>query len=615
MRDVLAEYAARATALRAREAAHARRSRWLSRARVAAFAAAVVALWFATRAGGDARGVLAAVTLLAIAAFVVLVLRHGRVKREQALLAELAALNESGAARVERRWEELTADRIAAAPPDHPYAIDLDLTGPGSLSRLLPPLSPALGQPMLRDWLLRPARPAEIVVRQAAVRELVEMRELRDLLAVHAARSGLDPGSVRAFERWASEPPWWSSKAALLWLTRVLPFLSVAALAASYTGAAPAALWVAPLAVSVSLTAAYRRQLRRELAAAAAPVGVFRAFREIVGEIARARFASERLHGLRATLSENDADAERAMRSLSRLADSAELRHSGLMYAVVQSLTLWDFHVLHALERWRERHGARVPGWFAALAELESLGALALLAHDAPSWTFPRVAPGERAVRATGLAHPLLPPHARVANDVMVGPPGTFLFVTGSNMSGKSTLVRAIGLNVVLAQAGAAVCAEQLTLPPLTLHTSMRVQDSLTRGVSLFMAEVERLRRIVDAAADAQSAGMLLYLLDEILHGTNSAERTIAARAVLRKLVELGAIGAVTSHDLQLTDAPALRDVAVAVHFREEVADDAPGMRFDYVLREGKATTRNALKLMAQMGLPVTEADSGSRIG
>jgi hypothetical protein len=580
------------------------------------FLALAVTLWLASRAAGATRIAIGALAAAEIAGFTVLVMRHGRVKREAQRLDELARLNEAGPARVERRWSELTVDRIAPAPPDHPYAVDLDLTGPGSLARLLPPLSPALGQPMLRDWLLRPASPAEVLVRQEAVRELVEMRDLRDLLAVHAARSGLDGNAVRAFERWASEPPWWSTRPVLVWTTRLLPLVSVAAILGASLDLVPDALWGVPVAVAVALTAAHRKRLTSELSHASAPVGVFRAFREMVGEIAGTRFESPRLRGLRDRLAAHAAGAEDAMRSLGRLADSAELRHSGLMYAIVQSLALWDFHVLHGLERWRARFGAHVPDWFAAVAELESLSALALLAHDDPSWTFPSVGASEPLVRGVALGHPLIAPGVRVANDVAIGPPGTLLFVTGSNMSGKSTLVRAVGLNVVLAQAGSAVCAREMSLPLLSLQTSMRVQDSLARGVSLFVAEVARLRRIVDAA-ESSSDGVVMYLLDEILHGTNSAERTIAARAVLRRLVELGAIGAVTSHDLQLADAPTLQDAAVAVHFREDVTDGAgaPAMRFDYRLRPGKATTRNALKLMAQMGLPVSDPDSRSGIG
>lgn len=613
MRDVLEIYAERSRRLRDAEREVGRRSRALSRLRVLLAAVALLAWWTSTRVDTRLSTILVAIAFAVVGAFIIVVVRHGRLKREEELLGELAALAESGPARVERRWGELRTEQLEPADADHPYALDLDLTGPGSLSRLLPPLSPALGRPRLRAWLLDPAPPDEIVRRQEAIAELVEMRELRELLAVHAARSALGSAHVRAFERWASEDGWWSTNASLVWITRILPVVTVA-----FMIAGPSMLWVLPVLAGAGLTLRFRERVTRELTRASAPVGVFRAYREMVKLIGDTRFGAARLRELQQVLSDGSMSADHAMRSLGRLADCAELRHSGLQYAIVQGLTLWDFHVLHLLERWRGRVGGRVPVWFAALGEIESLAALAMLAHDNPDWTFPRVdTEGASCLHGHSLGHPLIPASARVPNDVIVGPAGTFLFVTGSNMSGKSTLVRAVGINVVLAQAGSAVSATELVLPPVRLHTSMRVQDSLERGVSLFMAEVERLRRIVDAAAVAREPRqMVLYLLDEILHGTNSAERTIAARGVLRRLVELGAIGAVTSHDLQLADSPALRDVAVRVHFREDVVDtpEGPRMHFDYRLRPGIATTRNALRLMAEMGLPVNELDRNGDI-
>ncbi|MFI5239728.1 MAG: DNA mismatch repair protein, partial [Gemmatimonadales bacterium] len=224
-------------------------------------------------------------------------------------------------------------------------------------------------------------------------------------------------------------------------------------------------------------------------------------------------------------------------------------------------------------------------------------------------------------VSATALGHPLLDAKHRIPIDVTIGPPGTLEYVTGSNMAGKSTLLRAIGLNVVLAQAGSAVCASSMRCPPVALYTSMRVQDSLERGVSYFMAELERLKLIVDAAHAAHAAQdsgrrTLLYLLDEILHGTNSVERAIAARHVLARLARLGAIGAVTSHDLQLADTQELAGVANHVHFRENflrAPDGTPTMHFDYRLRPGKAESSNALKLLELVGLGIGLSGTDSR--
>ena len=228
---------------------------------------------------------------------------------------------------------------------------------------------------------------------------------------------------------------------------------------------------------------------------------------------------------------------------------------------------------------------------------------LAAIRHDCPGWGLAQVDPGVRQLSAVGLGHPLIRDERRVTNDVQVGPPGTLLLITGSNMSGKSTLLRAIGLNAVLAQAGAPVCAASFVMPPCDLQTSIRIQDSLELGLSYFMAALARLKTIVDAAERGRTDGcMLLYLLDEVLQGTNSAERAVAVRAVARHLIDAGAIGAMTTHDLMVAQEDPFTTHARLVHFAEQVHEDG-SMTFDYRLRPGLATSRNALRLMQLIGI------------
>jgi DNA mismatch repair ATPase MutS len=241
------------------------------------------------------------------------------------------------------------------------------------------------------------------------------------------------------------------------------------------------------------------------------------------------------------------------------------------------------------------------------LGKFEALCSLAGLTADQPQWTMPEVDVSADRLQARGLGHPLLPSETCVANDVEVGPAGSFLLVTGSNMSGKSTLLRAIGVNAALAQAGAPVCAEQFLMPPVTLATSMRIRDSLEAGVSFYMAELMRLKEIVDLArdGDSQKGRAILYLLDEILLGTNSKERHIAVASVLRHLLHRGTIGAISTHDLDLATSESLDGACRCVHFSETLHDDNSEcpMTFDYKLRPGVTTTSNALKLLKIVGL------------
>jgi DNA mismatch repair ATPase MutS len=296
--------------------------------------------------------------------------------------------------------------------------------------------------------------------------------------------------------------------------------------------------------------------------------------------------------------------APAAVRRIASLAEWSELRTgAAILHFPIQALTLWDFHVLFAMERWRRRSGRHVRTWVASLSDVDALSALAILRADEPGWAMPRIDDSADAIAATALAHPLIAPHRRVANDVRVGPPGTILLITGSNMSGKSTLLRAVGLNAVLAHAGAPVCADAMTLPPVDLQTSIRVQDSLELGLSYFMAALARLKQIVDAAERGARPGRrLLYLLDEVLQGTNSVERAAAVRAVAQHLIDARAIGAMTTHDLALAGDEPLKSAAALVHFTEQVQPDGT-MTFDYRLRDGLATSTNALRLMQAIGI------------
>jgi DNA mismatch repair ATPase MutS len=284
-----------------------------------------------------------------------------------------------------------------------------------------------------------------------------------------------------------------------------------------------------------------------------------------------------------------------------------------MAHALLQALLLWDVHVLAGLEGWRRSFGDHVRGWLEALGRFEALAALAALRADHPEWSFPVIREGGvPGVRGRELGHPLLPSPACVGNDVEVGPPGTFLFITGSNMSGKSTFLRAVGVNVALAQAGGPVCAREMELTSLDVQSCMRTTDSLTEGVSQFMAELNGIQRVVQAARRGGGEGgapTVLYLLDEPLQGTNEAERRVAVQTILGHLLEAGAVGAVATHDLRLDGTAALAAAARAAHFEGTVqeGEGQPLLSFDYRLKPGRATSTNALALLRAVGLGARE--------
>jgi DNA mismatch repair ATPase MutS len=295
-----------------------------------------------------------------------------------------------------------------------------------------------------------------------------------------------------------------------------------------------------------------------------------------------------------------------SMRRFQRGLGWFELRHNGMIHPFANVFLLWDVHCVLGLEAWQARAGRFVRRWFQAIGDLEALSSFAGLAHDDAGYSFPKVSAEGAHFTAEGLAHPLIAAERRVANDVSLPEAGRALLVTGSNMSGKSTLLRSMGLATVMALAGAPACARRLAISPLAVRTSIRISDSLEHGVSHFYAEVGKIKAVLDATGEGTT---VFFLLDEILHGTNSEERQIGARWVLAELLRRGALGAVSTHDIELCrlDSPLMNRVALH-HFREQVKNDA--MSFDYTLRTGPVEGGNALRLMRLSGIDVPLAPS-----
>jgi MutS-like protein len=530
--------------------------------------------------------------------------------------ATLCLLCEQGLARLHRDWAALTLRPAETDALPAINAADLDMLGHASLQHLLNTVTTPLGQERLLRWLVTPAKPEIIGARQAAVRELASRLELRDELTLFGALADQTPGAQARFLAWAEDAPWLPARR---WLSiySIVAVIALAALAmAQATGILPYPFWLVVVAANVVVMQISGREVERQIGRVAGEQGAYLPYVGLFGFLSRQRFNAPLLERARDALAAESDSAEAALRSLAHRMQFADVRLS-IIGPVLQLGLLWNVHALGMLERWRERHGRHARSWFDLLADLEALSGLAALAFDNPDWAFPTLEPvASGALSASGLGHPLLPPEACVGNDVTVGPGGTFLLVTGSNMSGKSTLLRAIGLNVTLAQAGAPVCAQAMRLPPIGLATSMRVQDSLEQGVSYFMAELRRLKLVVDEMRRIAAEGerLPLFLLDEILSGTNSGERRIAARSVIYSLLALSATGAVSTHDLSLIDEPGLRAASVPVHFTERFTrgPDGPSMSFDYRLRPGVATSVNALALMEIAGLPTEYAADGT---
>lgn len=606
----LAQY----SALAEREA---RASLRYSRLRLLAAATAVASLvlLFDRQAWWAATGLGAAVVV-----FLWLVVRHDRTERRRDAAAAMVALNREALARLARDWSALPSAWQPPVPDTHPYARDIDVFGHASLTQLLGPVRTPTGRATLARWLLDlpGADLSDVLDRQAAVRELAPRLDLRQQLAGlarqvprpadHRQTDGDPPptatDALPPVVAWAVAPDVHGPSAWVRGLALALAVVTTIGAIGALLGWVTGAWWLLTGALGWGLRWWVHEPLEHTIGGASGEHGL-RPWAALVALLDASAGTAPVLQRLRATLHGRHGAATSALRQLEQLVALSDTRHSVWIYVPLQTLTLWDLHVWWAIDRWRRRHGPEVRTWLEAVGEFEALASLGSLAFDQPAWAFPQFDVTATRIEGTDVGHALLADDVRVCNDVQVGPPGRFLLITGSNMSGKSTLLRAIGLNVVLAHAGAPVCAVAFRLPPLTLHTSMRVSDSLELGLSLFMASLVRLQQIVAAAREAPPTRRACYLLDEVLQGTNSAERQIAVRTVMAHLLQCEAIGVVTTHDLELAAEPSFTARADSVHLQETLTGegDHVAMTFDYRLRPGPAHAGNALQLLRLIGL------------
>ncbi len=596
----------------ARDLAHARSVR-LGGLRATTFIAAAAALVLWDVLEGTRASVALWLGLSLVIAFIVQVAIHRRVRREERWQGTLRGLCAEGIARIDRAWDDLAEmlpdaeSREQAVGPDHPYAHDLAVQGRASLVRLFGPVTTDPGRRSLAGWLLEPASPSIAAARAEAAAELREMLEQRLAFSAHGRHAqATDPEASDRFLAWAEAEPW---TLGLPWLRVAgvaLPVVLIGAIVLDvFQGAPP--WWILPGLVQLWVVRKVTSRLAGDFEKVDAMGSALAAYVPQFEQLATWPMRAAALHRQMERIRTSGGAAHEQLAVLAKLVDTVESRRN-LVYATLAPLLLLDVHLGVRLDRWRRANGTFARGWVEALGEVEAMSALGSLAHDHPDWAFPlwNEAESTAIVSARAIGHPLLPDEECIRNDVEVGPPGSFLLVTGSNMSGKSTLLRAIGANCVLAGAGAPVCAAALAMPRVRVATSMSIEDSLSQGVSLFMAQLLRVRSIVETArAQTETEGPVLYLLDEMLHGTNSAERRIAARAILRHVLGQVAIGVVSTHDLALADATDLAEVAQRVHFRETVHREGGTTRldFDYRMRPGLAQTSNALALLEAVGL------------
>lgn len=529
-------------------------------------------------------------------AFIALELLHSYVLRARDRCSVLISFYERGLARLNNQWQGTGESGDAFLDPAHPYARDLDIFGKGSLFELLCTARTSSGLQILADWLKQPASLDEISARQQAITELNPQLDLRADLGVlaHGVRSKVRPNVLTA---WAEAPPVLNPKPArFIALFFCLLWLSTLVIWAVWN------LWQFVLLVSaINLVVNSRfKPYTEKIIPAEQFEDDFRLLGAILHLVEINTFSSSRLVKLKSGLPTSGLPASHSINKVRGLIESLVSRRN-LVIKFVDRATLWSAQLAFAIELWRQKFGPAVRGWLAAVGEMEALMSLATYAYEHPGDVFPEFATGNACYQAEALSHPLLPRQHAVPNDLILDGETRAIIISGPNMAGKSTLIRAIGINAVLAQCGAPVRARKLRLSPLQLAASICILDSLQGGVSRFYAEISRLKLMVELT---QGPLPVLFLLDELLGGTNSHDRRVGAEAIVKTLVSKGAIGLLTTHDLALTlMADDMNSHARNYHFEDRLENGQ--LHFDYVLTPGIAKSSNALNLMRSIGLQV----------
>jgi hypothetical protein len=584
------------------------RSRGYSNLRLAIFVIGVISVLIGPKDTPFWILLLTAFILLLLVLFIAAAIHHQVIEERLQTSREMVRRNEEGKARIARNWKNLP-DR--SPPPElvnGQLAQDLDLFGQASLFNLVCTANSWEGRSGVARALLHGIEPQQLPGRHAAIRELAPKLEFRQLLecATLPFRKSAVPGSV------LFTPLQVDSALLQQRLVRsfciVSPIVLLILLAPTLAGVLPR--W--PLGLLLTLNFAVFALMRRKIdksfkssiSAERATAQYLQAFRYLATE----PVSSPELAGLKTVGQE----AFAKIRRLEGLISLTRLPRSPIpgLRTLFNLVCFWDLHLAMAFEKWWSQNGADFSRWLGAFGKLEEIGSFASLLHDNPTWSFPEFVSNDQ-IAAQNLGHPLIPEIKRVGNDVTLGPPGQILMVTGSNMSGKTTLLRAIGTNVLLAKAGCPVCATKLTLPWVEVVTSMRAMDSVTEGVSLFMAELTSIKSLIETTQGATRAGdsLVLYLLDEILLGTNIDERRVITCRLIQNLLRQRAIGAMSTHDLSLLHFEEFADQCQKIHFQETFVSNNGEleMAFDYRIREGEAQSRNAIALMKHIGLQLEE--------
>jgi len=551
------------------------------------------------------RGEYALYALVPILFFLFLVIIYQRLVKNTAYLENMVNINQTSLQRLAWQWPNFLEKGEQYAQPEHPYSTDLNIFGRGSLFQYINSTVTFDGEKALTDLLKGQEDPASIGERQESVKELSGALAWRQHFQATGMEAEVKKENTAELIAWAKDQQVGVVFPDLLLL---LPGITLLLFLLYYLQYLPLPLPLALVAIQFGILLYTRKKIHHEFDRTQMAADRLKQYAAVLKCIEDANFKSSRLRRLQESLSGDHRTASLKIKALAGIVELTQFRYSQpIVYFPVNTVLLWDLFTAKKLAAWKNSSGTFLETWINVISEVEVLACLAGLAHDNPGWAYPEITADSPYFIASSLGHPLIKPEHRVCNDVTLSLPGTALIITGSNMSGKSTLLRTVGLNLVLAYAGAPVCAAAMKAAYLPIYSKMQVTDDLSQGVSTYYAELTRIKMVIDAARSGES---IIYLLDEIFKGTNSKDRILGTKAIIRMLSDLPSLGMLTTHDLELA---ALADenprLIKNYHFDDQIENDK--ISFDYKLKTGVSTSTNAIALMKMVGIDVDEVEAG----
>lgn len=535
-----------------------------------------------------------------IVVFAAVVFWHNYLHRKSDNLKQKIWINRNGLMRLNGEWNQFKDTGDEFIDYDHPYTRDLDIFGNGSVFQWISVCHTFRGRKILASQLSESNDGVkEIIQKQEAVRELASHLDWKQELEFHGLYSdtGINPEKLL---RWSAGEKEFIKNKVIVYILKILPYVSFITGCVGFLLSRTIVFFVIMYSLQLLIFAVYHSKVIKAIQVFEKHGPLLLAYSRLLNIINRATFLSEYLKTLKQNFAlEGTHSASQVFYSLSKILSAADVRNSPMAHIFANAIFLWDFQCIINADRLKRVYGSRFGVWIETIGQFEALSSLSVIGFENPDWIFPVFSTDEFVITGEQLGHPLLNKSRRIVNDYPIHTGGTVAIFTGSNMSGKSTFLRTIGINLVLAHTGSPVCASVFRCSKVNIYSSMRINDDLSTGVSTFYAELIRIKKMVEAVKRGER---VLFLLDELFRGTNSEDRHEGAIAVLNALSNPESIGLISTHDLKLCSLENdSKKRFINYHFKEQYNGSA--ITFDYKLNLGQSRTKNAMFLIKMMGI------------